>query len=133
MRAPRRATPRLRYERHSDPLLPPALFLRRLGLHLLTATGLVVASLGLGTLGYHALGKQAWIDAFLNAAMLLGGMGQVGELATNSGKIFAALFALYAGLMLIAVTTLILAPVLHRVLHSVHLGDDADLPEKGEG
>ena len=114
------------YERHVDPLLPPPLFLRRLGLHLLAASGLVVVSLGLGMLGYHGLGKQAWIDAFLNAAMLLGGMGQIGDLPTNSGKLFAAFFSLYAGLVLIAVTTLLMAPVLHRVLHSVHLDDDAD-------
>jgi len=113
------------YERRSEPLLSRPLFLRRLGAHLLTAVGLVAASLALGTVGYHALGKQAWIDAFLNAAMLLGGMGQVGDLPSNSGKLFAAIFALYAGLVLIAVTTLILAPVLHRVLHSVHLDEDA--------
>jgi len=112
------------YERHIDPLLSPPLFLRRLGLHLLAASGLVVVSLGLGMLGYHGLGKQAWIDALLNAAMLLGGMGQVGEVATDSGKLFAAFFALYAGLVLIAVTTVITAPVLHRVLHSLHLDDD---------
>ncbi len=116
------------YERRSDPLLPPPRFLRRLGLHLLGAAGIILTSLALGTVGYHALGEQAWIDAFLNAAMLLGGMGQVGDLPTTAGKLFAAVFALYAGLVLIAVTTLILAPVLHRVLHSVHLEDDADVP-----
>ena len=112
------------YERRTDPLLSRPLFLRRLGLHLLAAVGVVVASLAIGTLGYHGLGKQSWIDALLNAAMLLGGMGQVGEVPTSSGKVFAAVFALYAGLVLIAVTTLILTPVLHRVLHSVHLEDD---------
>ncbi|HTL04263.1 MAG TPA: hypothetical protein VL241_00830 [Gemmatimonadales bacterium] len=120
------------YERRTDPLLPRPLFLRRLGAHLLTAVGLVAASLALGTVGYHALGKQAWIDAFLNAAMLLGGMGQVGDLPSNSGKLFAAIFALYAGLVLIAVTTLILAPVLHRVLHSVHLDEDTQVAGSDE-
>ena len=114
------------YERHVDPLLPSPLFLRRLGVHLLAASGLVGVSLALGTLGYHGLGKQAWIDAFLNSAMLLGGMGQIGDLPTNSGKLFAAFFSLYAGLVLIAVTTLLMAPVLHRVLHSVHLAEEDD-------
>jgi hypothetical protein len=112
------------YERSSEPLLPRRHFVRRLALHLLWATGLVAVSLGIGTIGYHALGKLTWLDAFLNAAMLLGGMGPVGELSTNSGKVFAGLFALYAGLVLITVTALLLAPVLHRVLHSVHLDDD---------
>jgi len=115
------------YEHRTDPLLSPPRFLRRIALHLLAAFGLVAASLGLGTLGYHGLGRQDWIDAFVNAAMLLGGMGQIGDMPTASGKIFSALFALYAGLVLIAVTTLIVAPVLHRVLHSVHLGEDDDV------
>ncbi|HEV8600030.1 MAG TPA: hypothetical protein VGQ69_11765 [Gemmatimonadales bacterium] len=109
------------YERRSDPMLSSPLFLRRLGLHVLWAACVVLISLGIGTLGYHELGLQSWEDAFVNAAMLLGGMGQVGEIATHAGKLFAALFALYAGLVLIAVTTLILAPVLHRILHRVHL------------
>jgi hypothetical protein len=119
------------YERRSDPLLPRPLFLRRLALHVLISSGIVAGSLAIGMLGYHLLGKQAWIDAFLNAAMLLGGMGQIGDLSSTPAKLFAALFALYSGLVLIAVTTLILAPVLHRVLHSVHL-EESDLPENAE-
>ena len=112
------------YEHRSQPLLSGPGFLRRLGAHVLCASLIVVISLGIGTLGYHGLGKQSWIDAFLNAAMLLGGMGPVGSVSTTGGKLFAAGFALYAGLMLIAVTTLILAPVLHRILHRVHLDED---------
>lgn len=113
------------YEHRSEPLLRPRHFLRRMVLHLLGAAGLIGLSLAIGTLGYHGWGKQSWIDAFLNAAMLLGGMGQVGELSSNGGKLFAALFSLYAGLVFIAVTTLTLAPVLHRILHRVHLEEDA--------
>jgi len=93
--------------------------------HLLWAAALVGVSLLLGIGGYHWLGGMSWVDAFLNSAMLLGGMGQVGEVATSSGKVFAGLFALYAGLVLIGVTTLLLAPVLHRILHSVHLENEA--------
>lgn len=96
------------------------------------ALTLVVISLAAGTVGYHLFGHQAWIDAFLNSAMLLGGMGQVAEVTTNSGKIFAALFALYAGLLLIVVTTIMLAPVLHRILHRIHL-EGAEVPERPEG
>jgi hypothetical protein len=114
------------YEKCSEPLLPRPHFLRRLGLHLLWATGMVAVSLGLGMLGYHTLGKLDWLDAFLNATMLLGGMGPVGELSTKAGKIFAGLFALYAGFVLITVTALLMAPILHRLLHSVHLEDETD-------
>jgi len=109
------------YEPRSAPLLPLRHFVQRMVGHLFWAGSLIGVSLVLGTIGYHWLGGMTWIDAFLNAAMLMGGMGQVGEVASNSGKIFAALYALYAGLVLIGVTTILLAPVLHRVLHSVHL------------
>ena len=120
------------YEHRSEPLLPRAKFARRLGVHALAAFGVVSVSLGIGTLGYHELGHEGWVDAFLNAAMLLGGMGQVGEVAGDSGKLFAAIFALYAGLVLIAVTTLLFTPVLHRILHSVHLGDADDGGKAGD-
>jgi len=119
------------YEHQSQPLLPNSRFVRRILLHLLVAFGVVGLSLLIGTLGYHGWGKETWIDAFLNASMLLGGMGQVGEVATNGGKIFAAIFSLYAGLVLIGVATLILAPVLHRVLHRLHLEAEGDEGREG--
>jgi len=120
------------YENHAQPLIPIRHFVRRLAGHSLAAAAVVGVSLAIGTLGYHQYARLAWIDSFLNASMLLGGMGPVGELHNDSGKIFASLFALYSGLMLIAVTTLILAPVLHRVLHRVHL-EDAEVDESAEG
>jgi hypothetical protein len=120
------------YEHRSQPLLPPGRFVRRLATHTLAALGVVAVSLGIGTLGYHCFARFSWIDAFLNASMLLGGMGPIGEIGTDSGKMFASAFALYAGLVLIAVTTLMLAPVLHRILHRVHL-EDPDVDESAEG
>ena len=114
----------LLYENRAQPLLPRRLFLHRLGRHFLLVLGLVVVSLLIGMLGYHLLAGFSWIDAFLNASMLLGGMGPVGEIATNSGKIFAGLYALYAGLVLIAASAVLLAPVLHRLLHRLHLEGD---------
>jgi hypothetical protein len=109
------------YEHRREPLLPPVRFLRRLGVHAGAAVALIAVSLILGTWGYHALGELDWLDAFLNASMLLGGMGQVGIVTTTSGRVFAAIFALYSGLLLIAVTTIVLAPVLHRILHRIHV------------
>jgi hypothetical protein len=111
------------YEPRSAPLLSRRRFVQRMVGHLFWAAALIAVSLVLGTIGYHWLGGMAWVDAFLNAAMLMGGMGQVGDVASSSGKIFAAFYALYAGLVLIGVMTILLAPVLHRVLHSVHLED----------
>jgi hypothetical protein len=81
---------------------------------------LVGFSLGLGTAGYMLFGRLPWIDAFLNASMLLGGMGPVGEIRGTPAKLFAALFALYSGLVFLVVAGLLLAPVFHRVLHHFH-------------
>lgn len=78
-------------------------------------------SLVIGILGYHLTEGMGWLDAFLNAAMLLGGMGPVGAVHTTAGKLFAGLYALYSGLILIGVAGLLLAPFMHRLLHKFHL------------
>jgi len=97
---------------------------RKLFSHLTDQAGyagaLVVGSLGFGMLGYHWIAGLKWIDAFQNSAMLLGGMGPVGEVTKPEGKIFAGLFALYAGLVFLAITALALAPVFHHALHRFH-------------
>jgi hypothetical protein len=81
----------------------------------------VLISLAIGMLGYHWLEGLHWIDAFLNAAMLMGGMGPVSAPLSFGGKLFAGLYALYCGLMLILVAGLLFAPVVHRSLHKFHL------------
>ena len=111
-----------RYEHAHQPLAPRRVFLRRLAQQDGLALVVVGLSIGVGTAGYHLLGRQPWLDAFLNACMLLGGMGQVGDVTTVGGKVFAGLFALYAGLVFIAISGLFLAPVIHRVVHKFHLG-----------
>lgn len=108
------------YEHHSEPLLPLNRFFARLASSATTSLLLVGSSLALGMLGYHVLEHLSWIDAFLNASMLLGGMGPVDRPVTSGGKLFAGLYALYCGLVVIAVAGLLLAPVLHRVLHRLH-------------
>jgi len=82
--------------------------------------GLVAVSIALGMIGYHWIAGLNWDDAFQNAAMLLSGMGPVGELKTRAGKIYSGLFALYAGLVFLAVTAFVLTPVFHYVLHRFH-------------
>ncbi len=109
------------YEHGGQPLLSRRRFAQRLWRHFLMALAIIVVSLLVGMAGYHWLAQQSWIDAFLNAAMLMGGMGPVGDIPTVSGKLFAGLYALYAGLVLIASAAVLLTPVLHRVMHRIHL------------
>lgn len=112
-----------RYEHHRQKLLSRPAFAMRLARHGFWALLLVVGSLVLGTLGFHLTCEQSTIDAFVNASMLLGGMGPVGDPGQypDSGKIFAALYALYAGLVFLVIAAILLAPVFHRVLHRFHL------------
>src|SRR5262245_60491541 len=91
--------------------------------HLALVTALVLASLAVGMAGYMTLGEMDAVDAFLNSAMLLGGMGPVGNLPTDAAKIFAGLYALYAGLVFIASATILFAPVVHRVLHRLKVNE----------
>ena len=109
------------YEHHSEPLLPWRQFASRLARHGGIAAVALIVSLIIGTLGFHWLALQEWIDAFLNSSMLLGGMGPVGDIRSDAGKIFASLYALYAGIMFIGTSGLLLAPVLHRLLHKMRL------------
>ena len=96
-------------------------FLKRLARHGALALLLVLSSLGLGVVGFHVLSGQQWIDALVNSAMLLGGMGPVGDLGPPAGKIFASVYALYAGLVFLIVAGLLFAPVFHRILHRFHI------------
>jgi len=109
------------FEHKSQPLLARAAFMARLARSAAVGAFLVLISLSMGMLGYHAIEGLAWIDAFLNAAMLLGGMGPVNSLLTFGGKLFAGLYALYCGLVVIVVAGVLLAPVVHRALHKFHL------------
>jgi hypothetical protein len=109
------------YEHHRQRLLSRPAFLRRLAKQGISALVLVAVSLGIGTVGFHVLSGQLWIDALLNSAMLLGGMGPVGDLGRAGGKLFATFFALYAGLIFLIVAGLLFMPVFHRVLHRFHL------------
>jgi hypothetical protein len=109
------------YEKRLERLASTQVFARRVGRHAVTVAVLVVLSLAIGMTGYHALEGQRWIDAFVNAAMLLGGMGPVDPLHTEGGKRFAGCYALYCGLVVIVAAGLLLAPFVHRLLHRFHL------------
>ena len=111
------------YEAKHQPLLARSAFYRRITAHMAVAVGLILVSLGIGMAGYMATEQMPALDAFLNVAMLLGGMGPVSPLNTSAGKLFAGVFALYAGLVFIACAALVLTPLLHRVLHHFHVSD----------
>ena len=108
-------------EHRSQPVIPPREFIIRLGYSGIISLALIAISLSIGMVGYHILEGLSWIDAFLNASMLLGGMGPVNTPVTFDGKLFAGVYALYCGLAVIVVAGVILAPVAHRILHRFHM------------
>lgn len=116
----------IRYERRDEPLLPRRAFLRRLGYNATVALCVLGVSLAIGMAGYHYIESLDWLDAFVESAMLLGGMGPVHGPQTAAGKLFAGIFALYAGILVIGTAGVILAPIFHRVLHSFHVQDEDD-------
>ena len=111
------------YEHRTKPLLPRREYFRRIVRHAALGFAVIVVALGMGMTGYHVFEKLSWIDAFVNAAMILSGMGPVATLQTDGGKIFAGCYALFSGLALIAILGIIFAPVIHRALHKFHLED----------
>jgi len=108
------------YEPKTHSPIPSRHFVRRVLRHALAAVALLLLSLALGMAGYEYFEDLPWRDAFLNAAMLIGGMGPVHMPQTDGGKVFAGLYALYAGLVFLVASGLVLAPVVHRVLHRFH-------------
>ena len=108
------------YEHRLAPPLSRALFARRFAQHFAASALLVLISLAIGMTGYMYFEHLPWRDAFVNTAMLLGGMGAIDPLRTDGGKVFAGLFALYAGLVFLVVAGLLVAPVVHRLLHRFH-------------
>jgi hypothetical protein len=109
------------YEQRTHPLLSRAKFARRVARHMLLALFLVGVALGIGVLGYHCLGGLNWIDALLNASMILGGMGPIDPLHSDAAKIFASCYALFSGLAFVGIAGLMIAPFAHRLLHRFHI------------
>lgn len=109
------------FEHRHEKLLPRQLFLKRLAKYALISLGIIIVSLVIGMIGYHVFEGYSWVDSFLNAAMLLGGMGPVGTLHTDSGKVFAGIYALYCGLVVLVSIAIFAAPIFHRFLHHFHL------------
>lgn len=109
------------YEHRHEPLVAYPVFLRRVLRNAYIAAVIVFVALGTGVLGYHFLEDIPWVDAILDAAMILGGMGPVSTLQTVAGKLFASAYALFSGLVFIAATGILVVPFAHRLLHHFHL------------
>ena len=112
------------FEHRNDPLLPSHRFVWRVLGFLSLSAALVGVALGVGVLGYHYLGGLPWIDALVNASMILGGMGPVDPIRSHAGKLFASAYALFSGLLFIGAASLVLTPFVHRVMHKLHMEDE---------
>ncbi len=112
------------YEHHKQPLIPFDRFLGRLLGSFALASVFIAFSLLMGAAGYHYTEGLHWIDAFLNASMILAGMGPVDQLRTNGGKLFATFYALYSGIAFLTIAAILLAPIIHRFLHKFHLQEE---------
>lgn len=114
---------RFSFEHKNEPLLPRNLFVKRMFKHLLLGVITILLSLIIGIFGYHYFEGIGWIDSLLNASMILGGMGPVNELHTDSGKVFASMYALFSGIVFLVTVGIIIAPAVHRFLHHLHIDE----------
>ena len=112
------------FEHHTHPLISKKAYLIRLGKNLLAAVLLVGLALGIGVVGYHDLAELSWIDSFLNASMILTGMGPMNPIVSVSGKLFASFYALFSGIIFLSSILIVMAPIVHRFLHKFHLEDE---------
>ena len=111
----------IRLEHRTEPLLPWDKFVRRMTKSGMVGSVIVLGALAIGVLGYHALGRLGWLDALVNASMILGGMGPVDPITTVTGKLFESVYALFSGVAFLTSVGVFLAPALHRMIHRLHL------------
>ncbi len=112
------------FEQRSERLIGHRDFLVRVFKCFVVTLVIVAVSLSIGSIGYPIFADLPWIDALLNAAMILTGMGPVNAMQTDGGKLFATFYALYSGIAFLSMIAVILAPLLHRLLHHFHLDED---------
>ena len=115
-------------DRHHRPLPPRKVYILRLARSTSVALSILAAALGVGMLGYHGFEGLNWLDSFLNASMILAGMGPANELHTSGGKVFAGCYAIFSGIVFLSMTAMLLSPVAHRFLHRMHLEIEPEAP-----
>ena len=111
------------FERRSDKLAPRSVFIKRQIASLAIGLTILVCALFIGIAGYHWIAGFDWVDSLLEASMILGGMGPINALKTSGAKVFASLYALFSGVIFIALMGIVLSPLAHRMLHKFHLDD----------
>jgi len=114
------------FERREDKLLPLHRFSKRMAVYAGVSGTIVLLSLGIGIWGYHVFAGLSWIDSFLNASMILTGMGPVDQMTGTGAKVFAGIYALFSGVIFLSASAVFLSPVVHRALHSFHLDLDVE-------
>lgn len=112
------------YENRKQPLISRSKFVQRMSNNLLVSTAILVVSLGIGVIGFHGLNDSSWIDSLHNASMLLGGMGPVVEMTSDGAKLFSSIYALFCGVVFITNIGVLLAPLIHRIFHRLHMEAD---------
>lgn len=116
----------MKLENKKQKVTPLPHFFFRIAKYMFFAFTLVLFSMLLGTFGYHHFGKTSWLDSFHMASMILTGMGPVVEMKTDSAKIFSSLYALYSGVAFLSITAVFFAPIIHRLLHILHVEDETN-------
>ena len=116
----------MKLEHHKQKVVPFPKFLLRLGGYALFSIILIIFSVSIGTIGYHHFGHLKWLDSFHMSCMILTGMGPVVEMKTNGAKLFSSFFALYSGVAFLSITAVFFAPIVHRLLHILHVERNAD-------
>ena len=114
----------MKLENRREKILSFPQFLVRIGRYALFAFALIFLSVMLGTTGYHYFARISWIDSFHMSCMILTGMGPVVEMSTKPAKLFSSFFALYSGVAFLSITVVFLTPIIHRILHLLHVGTD---------
>ena len=116
----------MKLEHRRQKVVPITHFLIRLGRYGVFALVLICISVIIGTIGYHGIGQLNWIDSFYMACMILTGMGPVVDMTSDNAKLFSSFYALYSGVAFLSITAVIFAPIIHRLLHILHVQDDND-------
>jgi len=117
---------KMKLESRKERVVPITHFLIRLGRYGLFAFFLICISIIIGTIGYHQLGELMWIDSFHMSCMILTGMGPVANMTSDKAKLFSSFYALYSGVAFLSITAVIFAPIIHRLLHILHIQDDSE-------
>lgn len=112
------------FEKRSEPMLSRVAFIGRSLRFFIYSMSLLIISLGIGMLGYAYFADLNWIDAFLNASMILTGMGPIDDMKTDAAKLFAGFYALFSGVAFLSIAAVLFAPIAHRFLHALHLDDE---------